>query len=231
SSNYKKSTNCKAEAEYAFNRKSKIIPLIVEPEYKADGWLGFLAGSKIYIDFADKEGEEFEKAYELLIEELKRNGLHDIKRSQENITTDGTATETESKPEELKKECQQCRIETREYLNFPLASMWNEQHVEEFLTDNKLDQLIHICESMDGEALIEFHRSCEAKPDIMYGLLNNPKEGHPLSFGTFFKFIAKLKKYLPKKSMSKVYFRYNFIYPSSNATEAATTAKEMNKPR
>ncbi|CAF1468349.1 unnamed protein product [Rotaria sordida] len=231
SSNYKKSTNCKAEAEYAFNRKSKIIPLIVEPEYKADGWLGFLAGSKIYIDFADKEGEEFEKAYELLIEELKRNGLHDIKRSQENITTDGTATERESKPEELKKECQQCRIETREYLNFPLASMWNEQHVKEFLTDNKLDQLIPICESMDGEALIEFHRSCEAKPDIMYGLLNNPKEGHPLSFGTFFKFIAKLKKYLPKKSMSKVYFRYNFIYPSSNATEAATTAKEMNKPR
>ncbi|CAF5196558.1 unnamed protein product, partial [Rotaria sp. Silwood1] len=58
SSNYKKSTNCKAEAEYAFNRKSKIIPLIVEPQYKADGWLGFLAGSKIYVDFADKEGEE-----------------------------------------------------------------------------------------------------------------------------------------------------------------------------
>ncbi|CAF1549758.1 unnamed protein product, partial [Rotaria sp. Silwood1] len=54
SSNYKKSTNCKAEAEYAFNRKSKIIPLIVEPQYKADGWLGFLAGSKIYVDFADK---------------------------------------------------------------------------------------------------------------------------------------------------------------------------------
>ncbi|CAF4971553.1 unnamed protein product, partial [Rotaria sp. Silwood1] len=75
SSNYKKSTNCKAEAEYAFNRKSKIIPLIVEPQYKADGWLGFLAGSKIYVDFADKEGEEFIKAYDLLIEELKRNGL------------------------------------------------------------------------------------------------------------------------------------------------------------
>ncbi|CAF4976997.1 unnamed protein product, partial [Rotaria sp. Silwood1] len=59
----------------AFNRKSKIIPLIVEPQYKADGWLGFLAGSKIYVDFADKEGEEFIKAYDLLIEELKRNGL------------------------------------------------------------------------------------------------------------------------------------------------------------
>ena len=72
SSNYKNSINCKAEAEYAFNRKSNIVPLIVEPQYKADGWLGFMAGSKIYVDFADKEGEEFDKAYQLLIGELKQ---------------------------------------------------------------------------------------------------------------------------------------------------------------
>ncbi|CAF5017567.1 unnamed protein product [Rotaria sp. Silwood1] len=227
SSNYKKSTNCKAEAEYAFNRKSKIIPLIVEPQYKADGWLGFLAGSKIYVDFADKEGEEFIKAYDLLIEELKRDGLHDVKHGQENIM--GNKTKRKSKSEEPKKVHGRPRIQTREYLNIPLASMWNDQHVQEFLTDHQLDQLLPICESMDGEAIIEFHHSCETKPDIMYGLINNPNE-HALSFGIYFKFIAKLKKYLPKKPTRKLRFQYNFLYPSSSTTESATTEKENNQP-
>ncbi|CAF3736935.1 unnamed protein product [Rotaria sordida] len=226
SSNYKNSTNCKAEAEYAFNRKSKIIPLIVEPQYKADGWLGFLAGSKIYVNFADKEEEEFDNAYDSLLKELKRNGLNDINRDQKNTST----TKIRSKPEELKKDRQRRRIETREYLNFPLTTMWNEQHVEEFLTDNQLDQLIPICESMDGEALIEFYQLCAAKSDIMYGLLNNPKE-HPLSFGIFFKFIAKLKKYLPKKPARKLYFRYNFVSSSSSTNQAAITDKEINKSK
>ncbi|CAF4005132.1 unnamed protein product, partial [Rotaria sp. Silwood2] len=227
SSNYKKSTNCKAEAEYAFNRKSKIIPLVVEPKYKADGWLGFLAGSKIYVDFADKEGEEFDKAYDSLLEELRRNGLDDTNEGKDNTTAVETTTESESKPEEPEQPC----IQTREYLSVPMASMWHENHVQEFLIDNQLNQLIPICESMDGEALIEFHHACETKPDIRYGLLYNPKGEHSLSFGTFFKFIAKLKKYLPKKPIPKLYFRYNFIYPSSNSTVVGTTDKETNQSK
>ncbi|CAF1446962.1 unnamed protein product, partial [Rotaria sp. Silwood1] len=208
---------------------------------------GFLAGSKIYVDFADKDGEEFDKAYDLLIEELKRNGLNDTNGNKDNTTTSGTVTETESKPEEPKKskesqkleeskkskepkkESEQPCVQTRQYLNVPLASMWNDQHVKEFLTDHQLDQLLPICESMDGEAIIEFHHSCETKPDIMYGLINKSKE-HPLSFGIYFKFIAKLKKYLPQKSMRKIYFQYKFVYPSSSTTESATTEKENNQP-
>jgi hypothetical protein len=223
SSNYKNSINCKAEAEYAFSQKSKIVPLIVEPKYKADGWLGFLAGSKIYVDFADKEEEEeFNKAYELLIAELERNGLKDIEEDQENKTTPSTTTE--SKPEEVKKEPEEAKeepkpppIQTREYLNVGPASMWNDENVKEFLIDNQLDQLIPICKSMDGETLIELHHSSETMPDKIYGLVNNPKEEHPVSVGTFFKFISRLKKYLPPKPLQKLYFQYNLI-PSSSTT-------------
>ncbi|CAF4383673.1 unnamed protein product, partial [Rotaria magnacalcarata] len=78
---------------YAFNQHKKIIPLIVEPNYKADGWLGFMAGSKIYVDFAGKEGEEFDKAYDLLIEELRRIGLDDKDEVQEK-KADQTGTES-----------------------------------------------------------------------------------------------------------------------------------------
>lgn len=38
--NYKMSTFCRAEAEYAFQLNKKIVPLILQPNYKPDGWLG-----------------------------------------------------------------------------------------------------------------------------------------------------------------------------------------------
>ena len=36
--NYKQSSNCRAEAEYAFQLGRSIIPLIMQKGYKADGW-------------------------------------------------------------------------------------------------------------------------------------------------------------------------------------------------
>ena len=36
--NYKQSTNCRAEAEYAFQLNKPIIPIIMQKGYKADGW-------------------------------------------------------------------------------------------------------------------------------------------------------------------------------------------------
>ncbi|CAF5162509.1 unnamed protein product, partial [Rotaria magnacalcarata] len=227
SSNYKKSINCKAEAEYAFSRHSKIIPLMVEPNYKADGWLGFMAGSKIYVDFAGKEGEEFDKAYDLLIEELKRNGFNETLENSEKKTdqtngTTGSKAEEPTQPEEPKKSI----VQTREYLNFPEASMWSDQHVLEFLTDKKLDQLIPICEAMDGETLIEFYQSCARMPDIMYGLFNKSQEQPTVSISTLFSFLAKLKKYLPPKPERKVYFQYSFVYPPSNKVETVITSGE-----
>ncbi|CAF1324547.1 unnamed protein product, partial [Didymodactylos carnosus] len=70
SSSYKKSPNCQAEAEYAYRRNRCIIPLIGEPNYRADGWLGFIAGSKMYIRFGQ---DNFEADFQLLIKEIKRN--------------------------------------------------------------------------------------------------------------------------------------------------------------
>ena len=39
------------EAEYAFQSRKKIIPLIMQPGYRPDGWLGLVLGSKFYYDF------------------------------------------------------------------------------------------------------------------------------------------------------------------------------------
>lgn len=213
SSNYKMSVNCQAEAEYAYNRKRKMIPLMVEKDYKPDGWLGFMAGSKLYIDFADKEDEEFDKAYELLIAELKKNepevSATDEQEKAESASP--TTADTEPVPEEIK----QPPIQTREYLSVGPAMVWTEAHVLEFLTDHSLDALLPICKSMNGITLLELHEACQRMPYDMYRLLDK-KDDHPVSFNIFFKFIATFKEYLPSpKPPQKVAFECNFVYPPS----------------
>ncbi|CAF1378634.1 unnamed protein product, partial [Didymodactylos carnosus] len=70
SETYKKSTNCKSEAEYAFNRKRRIIPIIMREKYCPDGWLGFIAGSRMYIDFS---AVDVQTGLEKLISEIELN--------------------------------------------------------------------------------------------------------------------------------------------------------------
>jgi phosphopantothenate-cysteine ligase len=47
---YKESVNCRLEGEYAFQKKKEIIPLMMEANYSADGWLGALMGTKLWFD-------------------------------------------------------------------------------------------------------------------------------------------------------------------------------------
>jgi hypothetical protein len=64
---YKQSSFCELEANYAIKRRCHIIPLIMTPNYKADGWLGLLTATYMYIDFP-KLG--FDKAYEELKKQI-----------------------------------------------------------------------------------------------------------------------------------------------------------------
>ena len=42
------------EAEYAFQLRKKIVPLMMEEHYVPDGWLGIILGTKYYMDFCGK---------------------------------------------------------------------------------------------------------------------------------------------------------------------------------
>ena len=57
------------EAEYAFQLKKKIVPLKMEKNYKADGWLGFIIGAKLFFDFSGKY--PFENKMTELIKEVQ----------------------------------------------------------------------------------------------------------------------------------------------------------------
>jgi hypothetical protein len=47
---YKSSAACKCEAMYAFELKKRIVPLVAETAYVADGWLGALVAGRLRYD-------------------------------------------------------------------------------------------------------------------------------------------------------------------------------------
>ena len=61
---------CDTEAEYTFQLKRPIVPLMMQRHYKPDGWLGMLMGAKKYINFDGKF--EFATAYDMLLREMQR---------------------------------------------------------------------------------------------------------------------------------------------------------------
>eukprot|EP01050_Picozoa_sp_SAG11_P006205 SAG11_NODE_473_length_9186_cov_2.540332_3_plen_1067_part_00 len=48
---YKESTNCRLEAQYAMQREVETVPLMLVEGYRADGWLGFMIGTRLWYGF------------------------------------------------------------------------------------------------------------------------------------------------------------------------------------
>ncbi|XP_072047559.1 uncharacterized protein [Amphiura filiformis] len=69
SSKYKASANCQAEANYAFKLKKPIIPVKVEKDYEADGWLGIVIGTSLY--FNAYSDDVMEKTWPQLLRQLE----------------------------------------------------------------------------------------------------------------------------------------------------------------
>ena len=78
SNTYKQSVYCQSEAHYAFELGCRLIPIIIESDYKPDGWLGIIVSGKIYVDFSKIN---FQLAYERLkneINEQRNQSLHQL---------------------------------------------------------------------------------------------------------------------------------------------------------
>lgn len=74
---YKESANCRLEAQYAMQSDIDMVPLMVQKDYKAKGWLGLVLGARLWHAFwdADKDdNDSFEKRVGPLIAELGDRG-------------------------------------------------------------------------------------------------------------------------------------------------------------
>ena len=137
SEQYRRSNYCRAEAHYAFQRELKIVPILLQEHYEPDGWLLFLIGQLLYVDFTKYE---FSRAIELLIKELKAPVIKETQAVPVQVTTNdrnyvdsATSTSLRSLPDNIMD--------------------WNSNDVQSWLVGLNLKQMARLLFDFNGPGL------------------------------------------------------------------------------
>jgi hypothetical protein len=138
SEHYQRSNFCRAEAQYAFQRKLKMVPILLQKQYKPNGWLSFMVSQLLYVDFTKYE---FSKAIEILFKELKLAHLPD----------NASIVPLQSKKNHLISPTQ---LPSEQTLLPKNTRDWTTSHVHSWLSDNGLPQMACILSDVDGPGLI-----------------------------------------------------------------------------
>ena len=138
SEQYRRSNYCRAEAYYAFQRQLRIVPVLLEKHYKPDGWLLFLIGQLLYVDFTKYE---FSQATEMLLKELKAPVTRGGIKNQPNVISSNLPlplpTSVSVSPR-ISDDVQQ----------------WSVNDVQDWLMENNLTQISRLLSDFDGPSLI-----------------------------------------------------------------------------
>ena len=158
SERYKESPNCRSEAEYAYQLKKDIIPLKMQRNYTADGWLGMLVGPKLWIDFHCKR--DIDSGVGKLIKELGGRG-------KDVDATDGPV-------EALIRQREASVVTAPPPQSLTKVSSWTNQDVKKWLTQIGLEQ---VCKEdiseFNGQRLIDLQELRGECPEYFYKCLEN----------------------------------------------------------
>jgi hypothetical protein len=136
SEQYHRSNYCRAEAHYAFQRQLRLVPVLLQKHYKPDGWLLFLIGQLLYVDFTN---DEFGDAMQLLINELKAE-TSPLPIALSTLSTDSTAIKTDV-------------IVWPKHMHH-----WNTLHVRRWLLTHGLEQMAQLLVDFNGPSLTHLYR-------------------------------------------------------------------------
>ena len=177
SQKYKESPNCRSEAEYAYQLRKDIIPLMMQRKYKADGWLGMLVGTKLWFDF--QSNHVIEAGVGKLIKELGGRGK------------DVDVTDGPTEPVARRVEADVIASQP----SAPAVSGWTNEEVKQWLKQIELEK---VCKEdiseVNGETLIDLQQLREECPEYFYRCLE--QNLNLRNMVDVFKFRKELKKLL-----------------------------------
>ncbi|CAF3665638.1 unnamed protein product [Rotaria sp. Silwood1] len=139
SEQYTHSNYCRAEAQYAFKRQLKIVPVLLQEFYKPDGWLAFLIGELLYIDFTKYN---FLQAFEMLLNELNAPAYHE--------NTPGTRFPSPTPGTQAKNAVS---LSIPKHLSTNMRD-WTQAQVHNWLTKHNLAQMSELLFDYDGRSLM-----------------------------------------------------------------------------
>ena len=205
---YKQSTYCQAEAEYAFNCKRRLIPLIMRQGYRPDGWLGFMIGSRIYVDFGRFD---FDVACEKLMTEISLQRKQPLPLKQVSMNPHEKPTVAISNIQHISAPRREnpLLIHSNNILSTHMKRKpksiftekrlkeWTESDVLDFLFTHGLFQLMLLCETMNGRSLIQLYKMCISRSSKVYVLLDNELKSSyriKLPIGIYTRFLSVMEE-------------------------------------
>ncbi|GFR63320.1 hypothetical protein ElyMa_000153500 [Elysia marginata] len=177
SQKYKDSPNTRAEAEYTFQQRKPIIPLIMQNGYRPDGWLGLILGSKLYYDFSGKYS--FESRMDGLLKAIltvaKRGGGDAIDGVDQPLVATRAGAATLTSPSVLTPPAPLGRAPV---LPRQPASAVNEQKIRSWGKDNVNTWLAKFqlegssLKDLSGEEIVFMHNLKYEAPEFFYNCLD-----------------------------------------------------------
>ena len=176
---YKESQNCRSEATYAYDLKKDIIPLMMERNYKGDGWLGIIVTGKMWFDFQSKH--VLEQSVTKVIKELGGRG-------KDVDVTDGPS-------EPVVQAVQSDIVATSP--SSPGVSTWTNKEVKQWFKEIGLEK---VCKEdiseVNGQTLIDLQQVRSECPEYFYRCLEkNLNLSSMVDVFTFRKELGKLLGY------------------------------------
>ena len=151
---YKESPNCRSEAEYAYQLRKDIIPLMMQHNYRPDGWLGMIVGTKLWIDFQSKH--VIEEGLRKLTRELRGRGKN--------------AEETDESVEPVVRPVDANVVATQPSVS--AVSEWTNKEVKQWLEEIGLE---NVCREdiseVNGQTLIDLQHLRGECPEYFYKCL------------------------------------------------------------
>ena len=134
---YKRSANCRMEAEYGHKIGKKNLFIRVQPQYKPDGWLGLLLGNNLYYDIS---GEMFERNCSRVIQEIMRK----LEKSPNNKGVKSTIPRGVAQRNDATMSGQAERVRPLQSSKpDPKWKSWSSEEVQCWLKDMKMDFLMN----------------------------------------------------------------------------------------
>ena len=176
---YKESQNCRSEATYAYDLKKDIIPLMMERNYKGDGWLGIIVTGKMWFDFQSKH--VLEQSVTKVIKELGGRG-------KDVDVTDG--------PSEPVVQAVQFDIVATSPSSLGVST-WTNKEVKQWFKEIGLEK---VCKEdiseVNGQTLIDLQQVRSECPEYFYRCLEkNLNLSNMVDVFTFRKELGKLLGY------------------------------------
>lgn len=214
SDSYKRENHCRAEFQYAVsNENLSILPVIVRTGFEIDGWLKNSISKESIIDFSSQDVEE---SSSLVLKELAFNfdgdssTIDDFTRRTEAISFDVLSTDTDSRylstevsrdysrnsfRQDLPEQYTKRDTSRSRYRSIPVK-IWAANDVLDFFYDINLQSMMPICETMNGQGLIQFFRICQSRPSRVFSQISDELrrrfKGFTFPMGMYTQFLIEM---------------------------------------